>query len=217
VQTMPTFNDETFHELYSFPDEFIIPYLVWHRWGYIWVRDDDYYLHASKLASGIIPFMETRDLLAYGDGAIKKLHETLLANPEGFEVTFGTISKFKGVRELIAHLVGAEERWYGHTQGKPPAARYEDNAALTMDGLFGDWQLRRDRLKEFYFGLDSAELTAPISVKLAYREEPVPMTPNQIVYQVINHQLYHTGQISMALQQASIDPPNFDYVLYLCH
>jgi len=155
--------------------------------------------------------METKDLFAYGDAAIQRLRETLMENPEGFQVTFSTLSAFKGVKDLVAHLVGAEERWFDRTQGLPPTARYEDNAAITIGGIFADWQLRRDRLKAFYNGLGTAALGTAIPLKLSHREELVPMTMDQIVYHLINHQIYHVGQISMALQQASIDPPNFDY------
>jgi uncharacterized damage-inducible protein DinB len=142
---------------------------------------------------------------------IHRLHETLKENPEGFAVTFETISAFKGVKDLIAHMIGAEDRWYDRIRGLTPTTRYEDNPASTLGGLFAEWQLKRDRLKEYVSGLDAAALLVPTLQKFPYKDEAVEMTVDQIVYHLINHQTYHTGQISMALQKSSIDPPNFDY------
>jgi uncharacterized damage-inducible protein DinB len=156
--------------------------------------------------------METKELFAYGDALMRRLRETLQENPEGFVVTFETISAFKGVKGLIAHMIGAEDRWYDRVRGLTSTTRYEDNPASTVGGLFAEWQSKRDRLKDYYFGLDAAALLTPIPQKFPFKEEPTPMTIDAMIYHLINHQTYHTGQISMALQQTSIDPPNFDYV-----
>lgn len=155
--------------------------------------------------------MEIADLLAYSDAGIDRLHVTLVAHPEPFDAKFETISNFKSIRDLVSHMIGAEERWLGRMQQCAHSERYEDRAASTVDGIFSDWHALRQNTRSYLASLDDNSLVSAIPIVSAGRQHPVLMTPVQVVYHLVNHQTFHTGQISTILQRISIDPPNFDY------
>lgn len=158
--------------------------------------------------------MDIRRLLVYSDNAKALLHETLAAHPDAFDAPFSTVAVYKTIHELVAHMVGAEQRWtIGRLYGEPRPARYEDAPAAALDGLFADWETIRVRTRAFVVAADDAVLTRIIPVTLPQWAAACELTTEEILFHLVNHQAFHTAQISMALQQRQIDPPNFDFVL----
>jgi len=157
--------------------------------------------------------MDIRRRLAYTENARRRLRETLSAHPETVDVPFETTAAHKTVGQLVAHLVGAERRWtLGRLcgEGRPP--RYEDMAASTLDGLFADWDAIRARTLEFAARADAASLGRVITADMPQWGASARVTAEEVLFHVCNHQTWHGGQISMALQRLGVDPPNFDYV-----
>jgi len=151
--------------------------------------------------------------LAYTENARRQLRETLTTHPETLDVTFETTAAHKTIGQLVAHLIGAEKRWTSgrlYAEGMPP--RYEDAAASTLEGLFADWDEIRARTLEFAARADAAMLGRVITTDLPQWGAQVRLTAEEVLLHVCNHQTWHTGQISMALQWLGVDPPNFDYV-----
>jgi uncharacterized damage-inducible protein DinB len=165
--------------------------------------------------------MDVRRQLAYADKARLLLRETLEANPETFDRRFETTGQYRTIRELVAHLIGAEQRWtIGRLYGEPRPPRYEDAPAETLAGLFTDWETIRARTWAFASQTDADTLAArviefemPQGDKQGSRT--VSLTLEEVLFHVCNHQSWHLGQISMAWQQMGTDPPNFDYMLLL--
>nr|CAA9253393.1 hypothetical protein AVDCRST_MAG63-2035 [uncultured Armatimonadetes bacterium] len=158
--------------------------------------------------------MDVRRQLAYADKARLLLRETLEANPEAFERRFETTGPYHTIRELVAHLVGAEQRWtIGRLYGEPRPPRYEDAAAQTLAGLFTDWEDIRARTRAFASRADADTLARVIRFEMPPGGQTVSLTLEEVLFNICNHQSWHLGQISMALQQMGTDPPNFDYVL----
>ena len=152
--------------------------------------------------------------MAYTENARLLLRETLEAHPKAFDHPFQTSGAYHSIGQLVAHLIGAERRWtIGrlYSEGRPP--RYEDQAAETLAGLFADWDAIRARTQAFVSSADADTLARIIPVEMPQWSQAVQLTLEEIVFHVCNHQTWHVGQISMALQQMGIDPPNFDYVL----
>ena len=157
--------------------------------------------------------MDIRRQLAYTENARLRLRETLEAHPEAFDYPFQTSGAYHTIGQLVAHLIGAEQRWtLGRLCGEPRSPRYEDAAAGAQAGLFKDWDAVRARTRAFVSGADGDTLARVITTELPQWGETVSLTLEEVVFHVCNHQTYHMGQISMALQQTGIDPPNFDYV-----
>jgi uncharacterized damage-inducible protein DinB len=157
--------------------------------------------------------MDIHRQVAYAENARRLLRETLAAHPETLDQPFETTAHHKTIGQLVAHLVGAEQRWtlgrlYG--EGRPP--RYEEEAAGTLDGLFADWDAIRARTLAFAARADAAALARIITTELPQWGETVTLTAEEVLLHLCNHQTWHLGQVSMALQRLGVDPPNFDYV-----
>ena len=162
---------------------------------------------------GYNPSMDIRRQMAY-ESARLLLRETLEAHPEAFDHPFQTSGAYHSIGQLVAHLVGAERRWtIGrlYDEGRPP--RYEDQAAETLGGVFADWDAIRARTLAFVSSADAETLARIIPVEMPQWSHAVRLTLEEVLFHLCNHQTWHVGQISLALQQRGIDPPNFDYVL----
>lgn len=159
--------------------------------------------------------MDVRRQLAYADSARLLLRQTLEANPLTFDRRFETTGRYHTIRELVAHLIGAEQRWtLGRLYGQPRPPRYEDAPSQTIAGLFGDWETIRARTwAAFVSEADAGTLARVIAFEMPPGGETVSLTVEEILFHVCNHQSWHLGQISMAWQQMGVDPPDFDYVL----
>lgn len=157
--------------------------------------------------------MNIQNIMAYAENARLLLYETLDAHPEAQDAAFETTARYETITELVAHLIGAEMRWtIGRLYAEPAPARYEEQAAPSWGGLKADWDAIRARTLLFV-GAESTDWGRIIPVDLPQWGQKMALTAEEIVLHLCNHQTWHIGQISMALQQQGIDPPNFDYVL----
>jgi len=158
--------------------------------------------------------MDIQLIMAYAENARLQLHRTLAEHTEAWERPIETQAQYKTIAQIAAHLVGAEERWTdGRLYGNPPATRYEEWAAKTLDELFADWDRLRARTLAFVQGADAETLARVITTQMPQWGAHVTLTLEDVLFHLVNHQTWHLGQVSMALQQMAIDPPNFDYVL----
>lgn len=155
-----------------------------------------------------------RRLLRYSDNCWSLLRETLAAVPtasEAWNTPFDTTSQWNTIRLLLAHSIGAEERLITvRLQNQPLPASYEERAAPDWEGLYRDHQTVR---KATYAYLDSLTDAAVEEETEVWRLADRALTQADLLFQVLNHENYHRGQVVMALQRLGIDPPNFDYIL----
>ncbi len=158
--------------------------------------------------------MDIRSLLAYSDNSRDLLRETLAAHPEALNTPIETISAYKSIGQLVAHMIGAEQRWtIQRLYAEPRPLRYEETPADTLDGLFADWDTIRARTRAFVEAASEPALQQRIAFSLPnWNNYEETLTAEQILFHIFNHQNFHTAQISMALQQGGIDAPNFDYI-----
>jgi uncharacterized damage-inducible protein DinB len=155
-----------------------------------------------------------RRLFAYSDNCWRLLGETLATCPDVWEKPFETTSHWNTVRLLLAHTIGAEERWITlRLQNLPLPVIYEQRAALEWSGLYRDHQTVRAATYAYVERLTSAELEEEKSVEMGQGEYRVRLTRADMLFHILNHENYHRGQVITALQRFGVDPPNFDYVL----
>jgi uncharacterized damage-inducible protein DinB len=155
-----------------------------------------------------------RRLFAYSDNCWRLLDETLATCPEAWERPFETTSHWNSVRLLLAHTIGAEERWITRRlQDLALPVIYEQRAAPDRSGLWRDHQAVRAATYACLERLTDAELGEEMSVEMAQGEFRVRLTRADMLFQILNHENYHRGQVITALQRLGVDPPNFDYVL----
>lgn len=158
--------------------------------------------------------MQVDELLHYSDHTMKLLRETLSEHRELCDRPIETLSVFKSIRVLVAHMAGAEERWVMQRIGNAkPGPRFEEHAPETIDGVFDEWERIRAHTRACIQSLGTAGLSGMIPVSLPQWEFERKVTVEQILFQVFNHQTYHIGQISMTLQRFGVDTINFDYIL----
>lgn len=160
--------------------------------------------------------MTIQQMLQYSNKT-KELLQTLLSeNSEAFTEPFETLSAYNTVQKLLAHIIGAEERWVLYRlQGKIVEIRFEDRAPAGVEDIFDAWDKIRKQTMDYIAGLNDTDLDRVLAFNLPSRDTECKMSVSQILYHLFNHQTYHLGQISMALQRMNIDPPNFDYPLFV--
>lgn len=156
--------------------------------------------------------MTLRALFAYSDNCRRVLKETLAANPEAFDRLFEQpLVEFKTIREVLAHTIGAEERWIVMRIGGRVVPWYGERAPDSLEELFADWERNRANTYRFMDSLSDPDYNRIHKVKLANGWEG-ELSVEQILFHVLNHETHHRAQVSMALQQMGIDPPDFDFV-----
>jgi uncharacterized damage-inducible protein DinB len=157
--------------------------------------------------------MNIRQHLAYAEHSRELLHETLTAHAEVFDRTFETIAEYKTIRQLVAHIMAAEERWIEiRLQNHELPVHYEARAADTVDKVFADWETIRSKTRVYFASIGEYGLQNTIALDLPRWNYKGVLTVEEVFFHMFNHQIFHIGQISMALQHFQIDPPNFDYV-----
>jgi len=167
-------------------------------------------------AAGTIHSMEIMELLRYADWSKERLRSTIEANPDAWDREYETISGYKSIRALTAHLAGAEERWLMRILRRPqPDLSYEVRSGLSVADVFEGWDGIRSALTEFVRTAGPEDLSAQHKVFLPSVNLDIDLRVDQMLWQIFNHQTYHLGQISTAFQRWSIDPPNFDVVLMI--
>jgi uncharacterized damage-inducible protein DinB len=161
--------------------------------------------------------MNTTDfhrLLRYSDNCWSRLGEVFANVPRAAEVwntQFNTTSRWNTIRLLLAHTIGAEQRLVTvRLQNGPLPVQFEDRAATDWDGLFQDHRTIRAAT---YVYLDSLTETDLEDEQEVWRIDGISLTRADILFQILNHENYHRGQVVMALQRFGLDPPDFDYVL----
>ena len=158
------------------------------------------------------------DILRYSDNCRAVLRKVLEENPGTFGTPIGTTSVYNTIRRLLSHIAGAEERWIEKRIGGREIVNYEERAAGTIDGVFADWDAIRERTRAYMDGLGPGGLDRVYHLQLgspaAGSAWEGDLTVEQILFHIFNHETHHRAQISMALQQQGVVPPDFDYVFH---
>lgn len=157
--------------------------------------------------------VDINQLYTYSAKSLDTLEGFLREHPEALTQPFETLSKYKCIAQLMAHCIGAEQRWtVSGLMGQPRPPRYEETFTADLDILCADAREVRDQtLAE----LEAGELSHEISYTGASSPMSMLITRGEIMFHIINHETWHRGQISMALQRMQLDPPNFDYPLLM--
>lgn len=155
-----------------------------------------------------------RRRFTYSDNCWRLLGETLATLPGVWERQFETTSQWNTVRLLLAHTVGAEERWIiRRLQNLPLPVNYEERAAPDWEGLYADHMALRAATYAYLEQLTDAELEGEEPVELTQWDHRPSLSKADILFHILNHETYHRGQVITELQRSGADPPDFDYVL----
>jgi uncharacterized damage-inducible protein DinB len=156
-------------------------------------------------------------LIAYSDQCRQRLHETLGEIEETDNTflhrEFVTTGAFNTIAKLLAHSIGAEERWLSvRLQGLDVPVFYEDRAPEKRADLEIDAYKIREQTRDFLARQTPETLAQVRDIELPNRV--IRMTTEEVIFHVLNHETWHRGQVSLLLQQWGFDPPNFDYSVF---
>lgn len=152
-------------------------------------------------------------LFDYSDKCWERLRTLLEAHPSDFDRPFETTSHWNTVRLLLAHAIGAEERWILlRLQEIPIPVWYEERAADSLEGIYADHKRMRHTARTYLSTLTEATLQEETDIHLPQWNFRDKLTRADVLYHLINHDNYHRGQVIMALQRFEVDPPNFDFI-----
>ena len=152
------------------------------------------------------------NLFAYSDTCWRLLGDSLVAVPDAWKDEFETTSRFNSIARLLAHCVGAEERLVGRRlQNLPIEIPYEDRAAADWTGVYADHCQIRAATYAYLETLSDDDFVDPQPI-LPPTPERGALTRADILFQVLNHENFHRGQVILILQRIGGDPPNFDYM-----
>jgi uncharacterized damage-inducible protein DinB len=157
--------------------------------------------------------MTIERLFGYSDRCRTLLGQTLAAaGDDVLHRPISTLGKFDSIARLLAHMNGSEERWVVlRLQNLPLPVPYEERAAATLDGLLADAVRLRAQTVAFWSAQAPQSLTERRTVTVAGATRSLSV--EDCLFHVLHHESWHRAQISMALQQFGIDPPNFDFCL----
>jgi uncharacterized damage-inducible protein DinB len=113
---------------------------------------------------------------------------------------------YGGIRETLAHLVGAEERYTAALRGGP------ERRNPTLEETAPDLATLREHARqsgEAFVAYAETVAGNPI-LQVTWRGQPYEMPAALFLVQAINHATEHRTQIKTALTQAGISPPELD-------
>ena len=151
-------------------------------------------------------------LLDYSDNCRALLKDTLLAHRDLVDRPIQPpLREMRSIRYIASHMVGAEQRWVERRILGRDISDYETCAATSIDDLFVDWDRTRSQTRAYLAKLNPDDYRRVYTVGLGERWIG-SLTVEQILFHIFNHETHHRAQISMALQQFGLDPPDFDFV-----
>ncbi len=159
--------------------------------------------------------MDLSDLFRYSDKCRKVLREALEANPAVWTRPIEpALQEFTTIREIAVHTAGAEERWVKMRIGGEAVPFYKDRAPVGIAEVFADWDRFRNETYAFLGRQSEKSLQKAYHVTLGEDIWTGDLTAEQILFHVLNHETHHRAQVSMAMQQMNLDPPDFDYIFW---
>ncbi len=118
----------------------------------------------------------------------------------------------RSIRDIFAHLIGAEGFWIGHVIKGKPRLRTTARVFKDLDSILARWKSQREATLELLTGL---------TIKMRVSRRPIPWDPSgsatveEIVWHVVTHEHYHRGQISTRLGLLGRrDLPDYDILRY---
>jgi uncharacterized damage-inducible protein DinB len=113
---------------------------------------------------------------------------------------------FGGIRETLAHLVGAEERYLAALVAGP------ERRNPTLEETAPDLTTLREHARQSGEGFIAfaEKVEGNPTMRVTWRGQSHEMPAALFLVQAINHATEHRTQIKTALTQASITPPELD-------
>ncbi len=114
----------------------------------------------------------------------------------------GTYGK---LRNILEHIVGAQERYAARLAGREPSGSLEDEGPLEFE------ELKRRALESGEELLALSKSNAePEAIQTTFKGKDYRIDPKVILLQMINHSTEHREQVKAILSHLGVEAPNLD-------
>ena len=144
------------------------------------------------------------ELLQYTSDERQKWRDWLVAHPSAIDAPVQPGGQLSTVGKLIDHIVLAERRFLQRLTGEP----LSDTTGLTGNNappLFDYGASVRRELEQLVSMIDEAEAYEPRP--MVVRDHTYQVTPRNVLFHLLVHEIRHWAQIALAVRLAGFDPP----------
>jgi uncharacterized damage-inducible protein DinB len=121
-------------------------------------------------------------------------------------------NSFPSVRDTLAHLLGAEWVWLERWNGRFPRAMLHSSEFPNVVSIQQCWRVVERNMREYLAGLSDDSLSRPLTYTNMKGENwTYPLW--RMLFQLINHQTYHRGQVTTMLRQIGAEPKSIDFLI----
>jgi len=126
-----------------------------------------------------------------------------LLTPEQF--TQPIESSFKSIRDTVVHTMGAEAVWYSRWRGNPEGMLTTERFP-NVDSLRSAWRDLESGVRAFFQELGAEKIETRLEYK-SLKGDPHSSSIKQTLQHVVNHTIYHRGQVTTMLRQVGAKAP----------
>lgn len=135
------------------------------------------------------------------------------ANTRIAETLAGLAAPLPQAEKLLAHVVGAEEVWYGRVSGGECRKLAVWPEGLPLAEVRARFEAIADAWRAHLQKADAHELARKVEFKNS-AGEPCADPLEAIVRHVVNHGAHHRGQIASLLRAAGHKPETLDFIVW---
>lgn len=152
-----------------------------------------------------------RGLHEYHRWANRRLWDVAAALPAGVpERPLGAPWSYPTLKDMFAHIYGADRYWLARWQGDTTAEPLDGRAVPTLAALREPWDALERAQQAFLAGLEEAVLDRIIDYRnLAGRPFRLPL--GDLLLHVVIHATHHRSEIATMLTVVSGSPPDSGY------
>ncbi len=153
-------------------------------------------------------------LYDYNRWATGRLFDAVAGLPPGAaDREIGLQFSFPTLKDMLAHILGAEARWLARWKGHSPAAILSGKDFPDLAALRSRWDGVEAELSAFLGGLSEAGLARDVRyTNTEGRSFTLPLWP--LMQHVVNHSTHHRSELATMLTMLGSPPPPTDLVIY---
>lgn len=158
---------------------------------------------------------DLRFLYAYDRWATERVFDAW-ERLDGSSAAAARIIGERGLTAIMAHTLGAAERWRAFFAGEPHPGRREDAPREPAPAeLRRDWETEWERRGAWLASLDDAAVVALLDDPDDDPDDPMNGIPVwQLMVHVVNHGTQHRSEAASILTNAGASPGDLDLVDY---
>lgn len=113
----------------------------------------------------------------------------------------------KSLRDILLHIVGANEFWIGLLTRRPHR-RFSNDDYETVDSIIPVFDQTHETVRSFLSGADEDWFASEITVTPG--GEPMQLVPSLATVHMLTHEYHHKGQIVAIARMLGYEPPDTD-------